>query len=80
MCNFFGADAGANMGKKRRAAQDGFARKKLRSFPDNFLKSLHVRKGARSICAKTSSTLKLDGFCRGGKSLNDSTNCATNGS
>jgi hypothetical protein len=24
------------MGKKRRAAQDGFARKKLRSFPDNF--------------------------------------------
>src|SRR5262245_34961714 len=33
---------------------------------------------ARSICAKTSSTLKLDGFCRGGKSLNVATNCATN--
>src|SRR5262249_30053633 len=33
---------------------------------------------ARSICAKTSSTLKLEGFCRGGKSLKVATNCATN--
>src|SRR5262245_61510208 len=31
----------------------------------------------RSICAKTSSTLKLEGFCRGGKSLNVTTNCCT---
>ena len=29
------------------------------------------------IVASTWSTLKLDGFCRGGKSLNVSTNCAT---
>ena len=30
------------------------------------------------ICSRAWSTLKLEGFCRGGKSLNVSTNCATN--
>ena len=33
--------------------------------------------GLLSMAAITSSTLKLEGFCRGGKSLNVSTNCAT---
>src|SRR5262249_53370501 len=32
---------------------------------------------ALDICSRTWSTLKLEGFCRGGKSLNVSTNCCT---